>query len=100
MVRPIEGTTVEGYIDLLYRRPDGLVIVDYKTDAVQGEADLDAKIARYALQGATYAVAVEEAVGEPVASMVFLFLARDRAHVREVPDLAARMNEVRAVVTA
>ena len=37
--RPTSAPTVgdrvlEGYIDLLYRDDDGLVIVDYKTDAV------------------------------------------------------------------
>ena len=30
---PVDGTTLEGYVDLVYRRPDGLVVVDYKTDA-------------------------------------------------------------------
>jgi len=95
---PVDGITIEGYVDLLYRRDDGLVVVDYKTDAVTGEADLNAKIERYALQGATYALAVEAAVGQPVAEMVFLFLTRGDAHVRSVPDLEARIADVRRVV--
>ena len=52
---PVDGTTLEGYVDLVYRRPDGLVVVDYKTDAWADDADLDAKVARYRLQGAAYA---------------------------------------------
>jgi len=95
---PVDGITIEGYVDLLYRRDDGLVVVDYKTDAVLDEADLEAKVERYALQGATYALAVETAVGQPVAEMVFLFLTRGEAHVKSVPDLDQRMSEVRRVV--
>ena len=37
---------LEGYIDLLYRDDDGLVVVDYKTDAWRTEAELDAKVVR------------------------------------------------------
>ena len=71
---PVDGTTLEGYVDLVYRRPDGLVVVDYKTDAWRDDADLDAKVARYRLQGASYAVALERATGSPVAECVFVFL--------------------------
>ena len=38
--------TLEGYVDLVYRQPDGLVVVDYKTDAWADDADLDAKLAQ------------------------------------------------------
>ena len=71
---PVGATTLEGYVDLVYRRPDGLVVVDYKTDTWRDDADLDAKVARYRLQGASYAVALEQATGEPVAECVFVFL--------------------------
>ena len=47
----------------MYRTPDGLVVVDYKTDAWRDDADLDAKVARYRLQGASYALALEAATG-------------------------------------
>src|SRR5262249_46066445 len=33
---PLDDITLEGYVDLVYRDDDGLVVVDYKTDAVQG----------------------------------------------------------------
>ena len=96
---PIGDVTIEGYVDLLYRRPDGLVVVDYKTDAVASDGDLDEKLDRYALQGATYALAIEIAVGDSVADVVFLFLARDGAHIRSVPNLADRIADVRQFVT-
>jgi ATP-dependent exoDNAse (exonuclease V) beta subunit len=97
---PVRDTTLEGYVDLVYRRPDGLVVVDYKTDAVTGDADLDAKVARYRLQGAAYAVALEQATGERVAECVFVFLGGDEARERSVSDLPAAMREVRAALGA
>lgn len=47
--------------------------VDYKTDVWRTDADLDAKVERYAVQLGAYAGAVEVAVGEPVHSKVLLF---------------------------
>jgi ATP-dependent exoDNAse (exonuclease V) beta subunit len=92
------ATTLEGYVDLVYRRSDGLVVVDYKTDAWRDEADLDAKVARYRLQGASYAVALELATGEPVAECVFVFLGEGEARERAVSDLPQAMAEVRALL--
>ncbi len=105
---PVGGTTLEGYVDLVYRRPAGsvperetwLVVVDYKTDAWRDDADLDAKVARYRLQGASYAVALEQATGEPVAECVFLFLGEHDARERTVSDLPTAMREVRALLAA
>ncbi len=95
---PVDGTTLEGYVDLVYRGPAGLVVVDYKTDAWTDDADLDAKVARYRLQGAAYAVALEQATGETVAECVFVFLGDGDARERVVSDLAAAMREVRAAL--
>ncbi len=92
------ATTLEGYVDLVYRRPDGLVVVDYKTDAWRDDTDLDAKVARYRLQGASYAVALEAATGEHVAECVFLFLSETAARERSVSDLPRAMAEVRALL--
>jgi ATP-dependent exoDNAse (exonuclease V) beta subunit len=92
--------TLEGYVDLVYRTPQGLVVVDYKTDAWRDEVDLDVKIARYRLQGASYALALEAATAEPVTRCVFLFLGPDRAEEREVNDLPRAIEEVRALLAA
>jgi ATP-dependent exoDNAse (exonuclease V) beta subunit len=81
---PAEGLTLEGYVDLLYRLPGagGLVVVDYKTDAIRDDSMLADRLAHYRVQGAAYAVAVETATGERVDRCVFVFLAPDG--VREV----------------
>ena len=93
---PLGDQLVEGYVDLVYRSPDGLVVVDWKTDAVAGDDDIDAKLARYRLQGAAYTAALEAATGERVARMVFVFLDRAGATERELPELRAAVEEVRA----
>jgi ATP-dependent exoDNAse (exonuclease V) beta subunit len=100
---PVGDRLLEGYVDLVYRDgagDEGLVVVDYKTDAWVDDADLDAKLAHYRLQGAAYAVAIEAATGEPVRGCVFVFLRPDRAVTRPVPDLPAAMADVRAALGA
>jgi ATP-dependent exoDNAse (exonuclease V) beta subunit len=94
------GRTLEGYVDLLYRRDDGLVVVDYKTGPAGLDADLDPLVARYRMQGAAYALAVADATGEPVVDVVFVFLTPEGAVERRLPDLAAAVTEVRAKAAA
>ena len=85
---------VEGYVDLLFRTAEGLVVVDWKTDQVDDHDDLEAKVARYRLQGASYAAAVEAATGEPVVRVVFVFLREDGATEADLPDLPRAIDEV------
>ena len=85
---------VEGYIDLLYRHGSGLVVVDWKTDHVDGDDDVAAKLERYRLQGAGYAAAVEAATSLTVERMVFVFLGPDGAIERDLPDLRSAVAEV------
>ena len=93
---------VEGFIDLAYLDdgPDepGLVIVDYKTDAVIDDADRLAKASRYRLQGATYALAAERATGLTVKRVVFCFLSADGAVELDIEDLPSAMSDVADVV--
>src|SRR4029077_16664861 len=51
---------VTGVIDILVRAPDGgVLVVDYKSDRVDGEQDLAALVQReYAIQRLVYALAV------------------------------------------
>lgn len=84
-----EGVIIEGFVDLLYEDGDGLVVVDYKTDALRTEAELDAAEVRYRPQLAAYAVALEQATGRSVDRAVLLFLNGDRARVRWAQDFAA-----------
>jgi ATP-dependent helicase/nuclease subunit A len=96
---PIEGVTIEGYVDLLAEDgAGGLVVVDYKTDSVHGAAQIAERTDRYRLQAATYALALEAVTGLPVSRAVFLFLGRDGATASDVDDLAAAKVEARAIL--
>jgi CRISPR/Cas system-associated exonuclease Cas4 (RecB family) len=98
---PFDGITLEGYVDLVFRDDDGLVVVDYKTDSVDAETRAE-RIIHYRIQAAAYALAVAEATGERVVRGVLCFL--DPAGATEVeftgPDLDAAVAEVRALVAA
>ena len=91
---------VEGFIDLLIDTPDGLVVVDYKTDQVPSAAELDAAVARYSVQGAAYAIALETGAGPP-GRAVRLRASRDRQPRRtRGGDLPAAAADVRALLPA
>mgnify|MGYP006198370721 CR=1 FL=1 len=93
------GRLLEGYVDLLYRaEPEaggGLVVVDYKTGPSGVDVDLAPLVERYRLQGASYALAVEEATGEPVVDVRFAFLTPEGPVERALPDLPAAVAHVR-----
>ncbi|HEV3225523.1 MAG TPA: UvrD-helicase domain-containing protein [Acidimicrobiales bacterium] len=88
------GRLVEGYLDLLYEDDAGdLVVIDYKTDA-----DVESAVDHYRLQAATYALALQIALGRRVARAAFVFCRAHEAIEREVDDLDAAIAEVRALV--
>jgi ATP-dependent helicase/nuclease subunit A len=91
---PIGLRLLEGYVDLLYETNEGLVVVDYKTDAWQSEHDLDAKVQHYRIQAAAYAAALESATDQPVVDAILLFLGPETAVARSIPDLRAAISEV------
>ncbi len=100
---PAGGAVVEGFIDLLYDTPEGLVVVDYKTDRVVSDAEIDAAMERYRLQGAAYALALRNLaarLGRPVARCTFVFLRGGEPQERHVDDLAAAIAEVEAKLAA
>ncbi len=97
---PLGGRLLEGYIDLLYRGPDGLVVVDYKTSATSDPDALDGRVEGYRLQGASYALTVGATTAEPVVRVTFLFLTPEGAIERHLPDLEAAQLDVRSVVSA
>jgi ATP-dependent exoDNAse (exonuclease V) beta subunit len=96
---PIGDRAIEGYIDLLIDTPDGLVVVDYKTDSARSNEEIDAKLAAYELQGASYAVAVEAVVGRPVIDCRFVFCGTKGAVERSVADLDGLKQSVRGLLT-
>ena len=92
----IEGTMLEGFIDLLYETSDGsLVIVDYKTDSSDDPAELHRRRDRYTPQLAAYALMLAESTSRTVSRGVLLFLGPNGAHELEVEDLRRAIAEVR-----
>jgi ATP-dependent helicase/nuclease subunit A len=92
-----EGILLEGYIDLIYRKPDGrYVLVDYKTDAVFTELAVSERVAKYRFQAAVYALMIEQNLGQPPAEFLFVFLEKGEPNVSRVGDLPQAMEEVRA----
>ena len=75
------------------RTDDGLVVVDYKTDRIDGPAGLDAAAARYGPQVASYALALEAATGRPVRRCVLVFVGDGTAV--EVVLEGAELDEAR-----
>jgi hypothetical protein len=53
---------------------------------------------RYRLQGAAYALALQEALGRPVARCAFVFV--QPRQEREILDLAGAMDDVRRAMPA
>jgi ATP-dependent helicase/nuclease subunit A len=98
---PFDGITLEGYVDLVFRDDDGLVVVDYKTDAVDPQTRAE-RVTHYRIQAAAYALAIAEATGEPVVRGVLSFLDPGGASeiVFEGADLVAAVAEVRALLVA
>ena len=96
---PVGHKVIEGYVDLLIEGPDGLIVVDYKTDSANSEAEIDAKLAAYELQGASYAVVLEAVTGQKVVDCRFVFCKASGAIERSVADLPAAMTRVRESLT-
>ena len=82
---PLDGVTLEGYIDLLYESDDGLVLVDWKTDAIDVRREPAEAVARYGEQISGYARVLEATLGRPVARAVLVFLSETEAVEVEVP---------------
>jgi ATP-dependent exoDNAse (exonuclease V) beta subunit len=95
---PIAGRLLEGYVDLLYRDTDGLVVVDYKTAATADAEELARRCAGYRLQGASYALTIAATTGERVVRVAFLFLTPDGAVELDLDDLDAAIADVGALV--
>ena len=87
---PVGDGVLEGFIDLMFEEDGSLVLVDYKTDAVDS-ANIDETLSRYQFQGGAYALAVQKATGIPVTEVVFLFLHANAVRsLTGLPDLVVR----------
>jgi ATP-dependent helicase/nuclease subunit A len=96
---PIGDRVLEGYVDLLVRTPDGLVIVDYKTDQWSGPVQSTERVGRYRLQLAAYAAALATTLDEPIVGGILVRCSTD-SHADEIAiqDWEAAIDEVRRAV--
>ena len=84
---------IQGVIDCLIRDRAGYAVIDYKTDQVEREADLDRLERAYEPQVATYTAAVKQAIGGPID--VYLYFVHARAARRvETGELADRFRQL------
>ena len=90
---PIGDGALEGFIDLLFEEDGELVIVDYKTDAIDANAAEYIANSRYRAQAGSYALITEEVTQKRVRDVVFLFL-RPK-HEERVRDLESLKADVR-----
>jgi ATP-dependent helicase/nuclease subunit A len=96
----IDGVTLEGFVDLLWESTDGLVVVDYKTDNIGTESRLGDLAARYSVQGAAYALALQQLLEREVARVVLVFAGTVAAREVVVPDLPTAIRGAAAMVRA
>ncbi|MDQ0733111.1 UvrD-helicase domain-containing protein [Arthrobacter sp. B1I2] len=79
VVTSMDGVTLEGIIDLMYREDDGtLVIADFKTDISVPQE----RLAAYWRQLSTYAGMVERITGQTVRELVLIFCRAGDAEIR------------------
>lgn len=74
VAKDINGVIVRGTIDLLYERDGGLVVVDYKTEAVPTPEAVHEATERYRFQLYTYATALQQEGIGAVDEVVLLFI--------------------------
>ena len=74
---PAEQIMLQGVVDCFWEEDDGLVIVDFKTDAIRD--DLYKKCERYRPQLLTYTKALSRIYEKPVKAAYLYFFGADRA---------------------
>ena len=85
LAAPMGEFTIEGYVDLLYETDDGLVLADWKTDALDPRKDSTEAVSRYGEQIGAYARLLETTLGRPVVRGVLVFLSDTQAVEIDVP---------------
>jgi ATP-dependent helicase/nuclease subunit A len=75
---PDGANLVEGVVDLVFEEPEGLVVVDYKSDPISEDEALG-QAAHHALQLQLYGRGLAQAAGRPVRERLVVFTALGRA---------------------
>lgn len=68
----IAGRTLEGFVDLIIDGPDGIEIVDWKTDQISA-SQVEERLGQYRLQAGLYVLGIEAATGRSVARVTYVF---------------------------
>jgi ATP-dependent exoDNAse (exonuclease V) beta subunit len=79
---------VEGFIDLVIETPDGLEVVDWKTDAVPADA-VERRLVEYEAQAGLYVLGLQEATHRPVSRVTYVFLDPQREASPGEPSVLA-----------
>lgn len=90
----VHDCILEGLVDLLFEEPEGLVIVDYKTDNVRG-SKLEERFNIYRLQGLFYAFALHKATGRNISEVNFFFVRPGRVMKIENPSFSEVKEKIR-----
>ena len=97
---PAGGALVNGFVDVLAREPDGtMLIVDYKSDRLEGAEPEAVVEAGYATQRIVYALAALRE-GAPAVEVAYCFLERPEVAVgarfepRDIDALAERLTRL------
>jgi len=98
---PVAERVLEGYIDLFVESHDGGVIVDYKTDQWADAHQRQQAVAKYRMQLAAYAVALELVTGRaPTGGVLVRCRADGPAEQIELPDWPAAVAAARGALSA
>ena len=69
----VDGTVLEGFIDLLIEASDGgIEVVDWKTDQIS-ETQVGERLKEYEIQAGLYVYGVEMATGRKVSAVTYVF---------------------------
>jgi ATP-dependent helicase/nuclease subunit A len=93
---PVQDAIVEGFIDLLIETPDGIELIDWKTDAVPPGA-VEERLREYELQAGLYVLGVEAATQRRVTRLTYVFLDPQREASPGEPAVLAAAARQRLV---
>ncbi len=85
----LDGVVLEGFVDLVIEGPDGLEIVDWKTDDVS-KGEVAERLQEYALQAGLYVLGLERATSRPITCVTYVFV---RPGIEVSPGEPAALRE-------
>jgi ATP-dependent helicase/nuclease subunit A len=83
------GKVLEGFIDLVLQTPDGIEIIDWKTDQIS-KGDVTERLRQYEPQAGLYVYGLESATGARVTRVTYVFAS---AEVEQSPGEPAALAE-------